>query len=83
VGILWDRTLDYKVRKAKLSPKRQEFLEYVEEDLASNPDRFRFESEDGVRYRYIFEEGVSGFVAFELTDRYHGLLIDFGFADQA
>jgi hypothetical protein len=83
VGILWDRTEEYRQQKAKLSPQRQAFLDDIEEDIAANPDVFRFESKDGVRYRLDFEGGVLGFVAFEFSGRTKGLLIEFAFLDQA
>jgi hypothetical protein len=83
MGIQMTPTPEYAARKLLLSPKRREFLEYVEEDIGSNPDKFRFER-DGTRFRYVFEE-LAGWVAFELPDTTSkpGTLIDFAFLDQA
>lgn len=77
MGVLLTRTLEYRTRKASLSPERREFLDYEEEEIAADPEKFRTGGVEDVRFhRFDF-----GFIAFQVMNPDEAELIEFRFLD--
>lgn len=79
MGILLGQTPEYAARKANLSPARQRMLAEAEEEIASDPDRFRIEV-NGVYY-LLTDNFVA--VGYRRLDRNKGQLVDFTFYEDA
>jgi hypothetical protein len=79
VGTLLHPLDDYARERASLSPERREALDYLAEEIAADPDRYRLELDD-VRYEFSEDELVS--IAFRRTGPNDADLISFSFIDE-
>jgi hypothetical protein len=64
--------------RAVLSPEKQDELDYLAEEIASDPDRYRLEIE-GIRYEMSEDGRVS--IAFRRIGPNDGELVSFSFAE--
>jgi hypothetical protein len=76
VGILLHPTKNYARDRASLSQEKREALDYLAEEIASDPDRYRIEIR-GIRYEFSEDGQVS--IGFHRTGHHDGDLISFSF----
>jgi hypothetical protein len=79
VGVLLHPLDDYARDRAMLSAEKREALDYLAEEIATDPDRYRLEI-DGVRYEFSEDELIS--IAFRRTGPNDADLISFSFIDE-
>lgn len=80
MGLLLHPLDGYARERTLLSAEKREALDYLSEEIAADPDRYRLEI-DGVRYEFSGDGLIS--IAFRRTGPNDADLISFSFIDES